>query len=177
MANRLDLGRLVSRLVAEGRLRPPTNRPVVESRIPNVQRPPRPSAPTRTTDTELKEMLGIKPAAPRMTRANMDIGDISAQRSDRVPGMYTCIECNKAMPLQESWRKADSGVNANFSTLFCAECAQRLNRSHGSLNLAPIQLSNFDALNLGQFVPEFGVVGKPAAVESGLTKWQRLLGS
>ena len=88
------------------------------------------------------------------------MGDVVSLRSDAIPGIYRCVECGvKFGSLMEAWRAAGNPV-PNTAVLFCEPCAMRLRQSM-NLNLEPIQLSNLDKLNLGQFVPEVGVVQLP----------------
>lgn len=101
----------------------------------------------------------------------MHISDVISNRSDSIPGIYSCVECGKKMPLEEAWREP-SQFGGSFSTLFCAGCAQVV-RQKANLNLAPINLTNMDKLNLGQFVPEFGVAAPEP--QTGVLRWKLLL--
>ena len=127
-------------------------------------------------DRGVKEMLGIKSPTSN-SRGSMDMGDICKQRSDRVPGIFTCIECNRPMALQESWRAPVNPGMGGFSTLFCAPCAMRVNEC-ANLNLSPINLNAFDRLNTGEFVAELGTVQPAApAAPAARSKWDKLLKS
>ena len=83
------------------------------------------------------------------TRAEMSMAEMIENRSDKIPGMYTCIECQQPInSLQESWRKApDPITGCSLSTLFCYTCAQKLNGI--GAELGPTVLTRIEKLNLG----------------------------
>lgn len=147
----------------------------------NVRPPQRESSPTPTINRgggDLAARMGFIRAPNKPLRSQLSLCDIASQRSDAIPGRWSCIECGRTMgSLQEAWRKGGD-VLSNFSTLFCAPCALKLNQS-ANLGLSPIELNNFDKLNTGQFVEAFGVAAPAQAAEapkeSKLSKWQKLL--
>lgn len=156
--------------MSRGNQRQSTLQTVAESRTRNGQ-PPQHGLNQAHTDKATQ--LGFVRAQGR-DRSHAAIGDMVAQRSDAIPGRYSCVECGTVLTsLQEAWRDA-SGSCSNFSTLFCQPCAMRVRSMTLGMtsapNLAPIQLSPMDQLNMGQFVPSFGVIeAAPSAKPQGLT--------
>lgn len=75
----------------------------------------------------------------------MDIGNVIEARSDRVPGRFSCIECNKIISIQESWRRHTT--SGSFAALFCSACGEKW--SHSIDGLGPIVLNVVDQVNLG----------------------------
>jgi hypothetical protein len=136
-----------------------------------------PSRSSQTHTTDMAQRLGIVKAPSSRLRSEIPLSDLAAMRSDAIPGRYSCVECGTVMPLQESWRTA-SDVTANFSTLFCSNCAVKLNSAMG-LGLSPMSLTDMDKLNMGQFVPAYGVMPQqapaPVAVESKVSQWKKIL--
>jgi hypothetical protein len=82
-------------------------------------------------------------------RSETSMLELIENRSDKIPGMFTCVECGQVIgSLQESWRRPpDPLTGCSLSTLFCVTCAQRLNGI--GAELAPTALTRIEQLNLG----------------------------
>ena len=89
-------------------------------------------------------------------------------------GVFTCVECGKSIPLQESFRSI-TALDGNFSVLFCQECAINLNGKAG--NLGPIKMGKIDMINTGTPYETTGAAPEApaAAPEHKAEKWKRLL--
>ena len=74
------------------------------------------------------------------------MSDILHQRSDLLPGQYTCLECNKNIQLMEAWRKTVPQEASSLASLFCQECGQKL--ASIGLDVGPLQLTMADKLNI-----------------------------
>lgn len=169
------------RNLLNGQQAPRTNQPVAVSPRRNVLQQTAAFGVTRTTEAsgggDMAARMGFIKAAHKPLRSDLSMSDIAAQRSDRIPGQFSCVECGIRINLQESWRKP-SDMCSNTSTLFCQVCALKLNQS-AELGLAPIQLSNFDLLNMGQRVAAFDPPPTAQAAEplreSKINKWKKIL--
>ena len=114
----------------------------------------------------------IRKSPNKLCRANLDVADMVAHRSDIQPGMYRCIECGKGISLQESWR--ENNELGTTGTLFCYICAQKVNRlGAGAITLQPFSPSRIDQINLGIYQQGLSEAA-PAAPIATMTAAERL---